>query len=63
MSVAIAPVYAGGDQNHGDDGQGEVDQGSIGSDRLIFGTKRDAQRCLFFCNLFKLYLQKATKEK
>ncbi len=31
-SVAIAPVYAGGDQNHGDDGEGTVDQGDTGSD-------------------------------
>ena len=32
MSVAIAPVYAGGDQNNGDIGQGETDQGDTGSD-------------------------------
>ena len=32
MSVAIAPVYAGGDKNHGDVGVGEVDQGDTGSD-------------------------------
>ena len=31
-SVAIAPVYAGGDKNHGDVGQGSVDQGDTGSD-------------------------------
>ena len=31
-SVAIAPVYAGGDQNHGDEGTGEVDQGDTGGD-------------------------------
>jgi hypothetical protein len=31
-SVAIAPVYAGGDQNNGDIGQGETDQGDTGSD-------------------------------
>ncbi len=29
-TVAIAPVYAGGDKNHGDVGQGEVDQGNVG---------------------------------
>ena len=32
MSVAIAPVYAGGGQNHGDEGTGEVDQGDTGSE-------------------------------
>ena len=32
MSVAIAPVYAGGDKNQGDAGVGEVDQGDTGSD-------------------------------
>ena len=32
LSVAIAPVWAGGDQNHGDVGQGETDQGDTGSD-------------------------------
>ena len=32
LSVAIAPVWAGGDQNHGDAGQGETDQGDTGSD-------------------------------
>jgi hypothetical protein len=32
MSVAIAPVYAGGDKNQGDEGVGEVDQGDTGSD-------------------------------
>ncbi|MFC1862873.1 hypothetical protein ACFL1Z_02840 [Thermodesulfobacteriota bacterium] len=32
MSVAIAPVYAGGDKNQGDVGTGEVDQGDTGSD-------------------------------
>jgi hypothetical protein len=31
-SVAIAPVYAGGDKNHGEVGTGEVDQGDTGSD-------------------------------
>jgi hypothetical protein len=31
-SVAMAPVYAGGDQNHGDVGTGTVDQGATGSD-------------------------------
>lgn len=31
MSVAIAPVYAGGDKNQGDVGDGTVDQGDIGS--------------------------------
>ena len=31
-SVAIAPVYAAGGKNHGDVGQGEVDQGDTGSD-------------------------------
>ena len=31
-SVAIVPVYAGGDQNHGDVGKGTVDQGDTGSD-------------------------------
>ena len=30
-SVAIAPVYAGGDKNQGDKGIGEVDQGETGS--------------------------------
>jgi len=32
MSVAIAPVYAGGDKNHGDVGAGTVDQGYTGSE-------------------------------
>ena len=32
LSVAIAPVYAGGDKNQGDVGVGEVDQGDTGSD-------------------------------
>jgi len=32
MSVAIAPVYAGGDKNQGDAGVGEVDQGETGSE-------------------------------
>jgi len=32
MSVAMAPVYAGGDKNHGDVGEGTVDQGVTGSD-------------------------------
>ena len=32
LSVAIAPVWAGGDQNHGDVGQGTTDQGETGSD-------------------------------
>ena len=32
FSVAITPVYAGGDKNHGDEGQGTVDQGDTGSD-------------------------------
>ena len=32
LSVAIAPVYAGGDKNQGDAGVGEVDQGDTGSD-------------------------------
>ena len=31
-SVAIAPVYAGGDKNQGDIGVGEVDQGGTGSE-------------------------------
>jgi hypothetical protein len=31
LSVAIAPVYAGGGQNQGDVGQGDVDQGETGS--------------------------------
>ena len=31
MSVAIAPVYAGGGQNHGDVGEGTVDQGETGN--------------------------------
>ena len=31
-SVAIAPVYAAGGKNHGDVGQGEVDQGDTGGD-------------------------------
>jgi len=30
--VAIAPVWAGGDKNHGDVGQGDVDQGETGSE-------------------------------
>jgi hypothetical protein len=30
-SVAIAPVYAGGDQNHGDVGTGTTDQGDTGN--------------------------------
>ncbi|RLC04999.1 MAG: hypothetical protein DRH90_07235 [Deltaproteobacteria bacterium] len=32
MSVAIAPVYAGGGKNHGDVGEGTVSQGDAGSD-------------------------------
>ncbi|PQP34280.1 hypothetical protein C6A37_08605 [Desulfobacteraceae bacterium SEEP-SAG9] len=32
LSVAIAPVWAGGDKNHGDVGQGTTDQGDTGSD-------------------------------
>jgi len=32
MFVALAPVYAGGGQNQGDVGQGEVDQGDIGGE-------------------------------
>jgi len=32
LSVAIAPVWAGGGQNHGDVGIGDVDQGDTGSD-------------------------------
>ena len=32
MSVAIAPVYAGGGKNHGDMGEGTVDQGETGSE-------------------------------
>jgi hypothetical protein len=32
MSVALAPVYAGGDKNQGDVGDGVVDQGDTGSD-------------------------------
>ncbi len=32
MSVAIAPVYAGGGQNHGGEGTGEVVQGDNGPD-------------------------------
>ena len=32
MSVAIAPVYAGGGKVQGDDGQGTVSQGENGSD-------------------------------
>jgi hypothetical protein len=31
-SVAIAPVYAAGGKNHGDVGQGTVDQGEIGGE-------------------------------
>ncbi|MBW2621695.1 MAG: hypothetical protein JRD68_02200 [Deltaproteobacteria bacterium] len=31
-SVAMAPVYAGGDKNQGDVGIGTVDQGDIGSE-------------------------------
>ena len=30
-SVAIAPVYAGGDKNHGDVGTGDTNQGDVGS--------------------------------
>jgi|GEM_PF-1444096 len=30
--LAVAPVYAAGDQNHGDVGQGTVDQGDTGSE-------------------------------
>ena len=30
ISVALAPVYAGGGKVQGDNGQGEVDQGDIG---------------------------------
>lgn len=32
MSVAIAPVYAGGGKVQGDEGQGTVDQGDTGSE-------------------------------
>ncbi len=32
FGVAITPVWAGGDKNNGDVGQGEVDQSDIGSD-------------------------------
>ena len=32
VSVAVAPVWAAGGKNHGDVGQGEVDQGDIGSE-------------------------------
>jgi opacity protein-like surface antigen len=32
MSVAIAPVYAGGGKVQGDEGQGTVSQGDNGSD-------------------------------
>ncbi|PLY04219.1 MAG: hypothetical protein C0622_03155 [Desulfuromonas sp.] len=32
LLLAGAPVFAGGDKNHGDVGQGEVDQGDIGGD-------------------------------
>ena len=32
MSVAITPVCAAGGKNHGDVGQGTVDQGDTGSD-------------------------------
>lgn len=31
MSVAIAPVYAGGGKVQGDEGQGQVEQGDAGS--------------------------------
>jgi len=31
VSVAVSPVWAGGDKNHGDVGQGETDQGDTGS--------------------------------
>ena len=41
MSVAIAPVYAGGGKNHGDVGAGTVDQGDTGNDEKSFGS--DAQ--------------------
>ena len=41
LSVAITPVYAGGDKNHGDVGQGTVDQGDTGSDTASPGD--DAQ--------------------
>ena len=30
-SVAIAPVYAGGDKNHGDVGTGDTNQGDTGN--------------------------------
>ena len=32
FGVALTPVWAGGDKNNGDVGQGETDQGDIGSD-------------------------------
>ena len=32
LGVAITPIYAAGGKNHGDVGQGEVDQGDTGSD-------------------------------
>ncbi len=37
MSVAIAPVYAGGGKVQGDDGQGTVSQGDSGSDEASPG--------------------------
>ncbi len=45
MSVAIAPVYAGGDKNHGDVGEGTVDQGDTGDDtgNAIGGDAQDNQ--------------------
>ena len=32
LSLAVAPGFAGGGKNHGDVGQGTVDQGDTGSD-------------------------------
>jgi hypothetical protein len=37
MSVAIAPVYAGGGKVQGDDGQGTVSQGDNGPDEASPG--------------------------
>jgi opacity protein-like surface antigen len=37
MSVAIAPVYAGGGKVQGDEGQGTVSQGDNGSDEASPG--------------------------
>ncbi|NNK97296.1 MAG: hypothetical protein HKP41_23320 [Desulfobacterales bacterium] len=33
LSLAVSPVFAGGDKNHGDVGVGTVDQGETGDEK------------------------------